>query len=108
MLLINPFNNDLFTAAELTDAINAIPNQYGRLGEMGLFTVRGVATDTVTVEERGGVLRLLPSKQRARLPPPWKRASAPGEPSISRTFRWRITSRPTTCVPLWLWVPKAA
>jgi len=64
MALLNPFNNNLFTAAELTDAINAIPNQYGRLGEMGLFNVRGVPTDTVTVEERGGVLRLLPSKER--------------------------------------------
>jgi hypothetical protein len=64
MAMNNPFTNPAFTATSLTDAINLIPNRYGRLNQLGLFPVRGVATTTVTVEEQNGILTLLPTRER--------------------------------------------
>ena len=60
-MLNNPFENPAFNMASLTAAINLLPNRYGRLEELGLFTARPVRTRTVVVEERAGVLNLLPS-----------------------------------------------
>ena len=57
----NPFENPAFGMASLTAAINLLPNRYGRLDELGLFPARPVRTRTVVVEEKAGVLTLLPS-----------------------------------------------
>jgi hypothetical protein len=58
---VNPF--DIFTVSELADAINIIPNKYGRLNELNVFPVKGVVTKTITVEEKNGTLALLPPNQ---------------------------------------------
>lgn len=62
MPINNPFENPAFGMASLTAAINLLPNRYGRLEELGLFAPKPVRTRTVVVEEKAGVLTLLPSR----------------------------------------------
>jgi len=57
---VDPFK-DGFTLAELTAAINILPNMYGRVNELGLFGFRGQNTNTVTIEMQNGVLTLVPT-----------------------------------------------
>ena len=59
--MLNPFTADAFNMVSLTKAINILPNNYGRIREMGLFTGRGVRTRSIIVEEMNGVLNLLPT-----------------------------------------------
>ena len=75
----NPFDNAAFDMASMTAAINLLPNRYGRLDELGLFPAKPVRTRTIVVEEKAGVLNLLPS-----LPP-----GAPGTVGVrgKRTLR---------------------
>lgn len=63
---LDVFSGDAFSTLELTDAINVLPNSYGRVGEIGLFggSPRGVTTTSVMVEINNGVLNLLPSTVR--------------------------------------------
>ena len=60
-MILNPFDTDAFNLVSLTKAINILPNNYGRVRELGLFPDRGVTTRTVIVEEQNGVLNLLPT-----------------------------------------------
>jgi hypothetical protein len=62
MSMNNPFHNPAFSVSALTTAINLLPNQYGRLDELNLFPIKPVRTRQVTVEERNGVLSLLPTQ----------------------------------------------
>ncbi|UJB19281.1 MULTISPECIES: major capsid protein [Lysobacter] len=62
MSMNNPFHNPAFSMSALTTAINILPNQYGRLDELNLFPVKPVRTRQITVEERNGVLSLLPTQ----------------------------------------------
>ncbi len=57
----NPFNNPAFSMAALTTAINIIPNRYGRIESLGLMPAKPVRTRQIIVEERNGVLNLLPT-----------------------------------------------
>lgn len=57
-------DNPAFSVVELTDAITVVPNRYGRLNELGLFSDRGVTTTSVAVEIKNGVLNLLPQTVR--------------------------------------------
>lgn len=66
--VLDVFKADAFTMASLTDAINKLPFKPSRIGSMGLFEGQGVTTNTVLVEERGGVLALLPTKRRGEPP----------------------------------------
>ncbi len=59
MPMINPAN--IFSLSDLSEAINIVPNRYGRLNEMGLFPVKGHTVDTISIEEKNGVLTLIPS-----------------------------------------------
>ena len=61
-MIQNPFNNPAFEMAELTKAINLLPNNYGRLREMNIMPVKGVRSRTVIVEMKNGILTLLPTK----------------------------------------------
>jgi Phage major capsid protein E len=61
MPILNPFAADAFSAGELSAAINIVPNRYGRLNELNLMPVRGSSSDTIIVEEKNGILTLLPS-----------------------------------------------
>jgi len=62
--MFNIFNGNAFDTTALTDAINVVPNSYGRLNELGLFTFRGVTKTSVAVEFQEGVLHLLQTAQR--------------------------------------------
>lgn len=59
--MLNPFATDAFNMVSLTRAINILPNNYGRVRELGLFPGKGVRTRSVIVEERNGILNLLPT-----------------------------------------------
>jgi len=59
--MLNPFGTDAFSMVSLTQAINILPNNYGKLAAMGLFDDKPVRTRSVVVEEKNGVLCLLPS-----------------------------------------------
>lgn len=56
------FNSDSFNLVSLTTSINLLPYKPARIGEMKLFSEQGINTRTAIVEERAGVLALLPSK----------------------------------------------
>lgn len=63
--LADIFGNDAFSVVEMTNAINVIPNRWGRIQQLGVFGPgRGVTTTTVTIERSNGVLNLLPSTPR--------------------------------------------
>jgi len=59
--MLNPFSNDAFNMVALTAAINKVPNNYGRLEQLGLMPTEGVRTRTILIEEMSGVLNLLPT-----------------------------------------------
>lgn len=50
-----------FNTAEVSHAFQTLPNQYGMIGQMGLFGLKGVPTTYVVIEEQNGILTLLPS-----------------------------------------------
>ena len=59
--MINPFDAGGYTLAEMTQAINILPNVYTRLGELGLFRFEGITQRSVIIEQAEGVLNLLPT-----------------------------------------------
>jgi hypothetical protein len=59
--ILNPFDAGGYTLAEMTEALNILPNVYTRLGQMGLFRFEGVTQRSVVIEQAEGVLNLLPS-----------------------------------------------
>lgn len=59
MAFIDVFRSDAFGVVPLTDAINRIPFRPGRISSMGLFDETGVATTSIAIEERGGILALV-------------------------------------------------
>ena len=58
---INPFDAGGYTLAEMTQAINILPNVYTRLGQMGLFRFEGITQRSALIEQAEGVLNLLPT-----------------------------------------------
>lgn len=62
--ILDIFNQDAFSASALTGAISIVPNSYGRINQLGLFTPEPIATTTVTVMVENGVLNLLPTRPR--------------------------------------------
>lgn len=74
MTMQNPFVNPAFNASSLTDAINLIPNRWGRLNELNVFPIRGVMTTNITVEEQNGILSLIPTRERGAPPSVAERA----------------------------------
>ncbi len=59
--ILNPFeSSDAFSMANLIAAINILPNNYGRINQLGIFSNSdGITTRTAIVEEQNGVLNLL-------------------------------------------------
>lgn len=53
-----------FNLRTLTDAVNKIPYVPGRIASLRLFEERGITTSGVMVEERDGVLALVPTSPR--------------------------------------------
>lgn len=57
--MLDIFKTDPFGVVPLTDAINFVKFNPGRLGQLGLFSSTSVATLSVAIEERGGLLSLV-------------------------------------------------
>ena len=57
----NVFENPAFSMSSLTAAINILPNNYGLMESMGLFPPKPVRFRSVAVEEKNGILTLLPT-----------------------------------------------
>ena len=68
MPLADVFTSDIFSLRTQTDAVNRLPYVPGRAGELGLFEERGIATTTIMVEEKDGVLNLLVTTPRGGVP----------------------------------------
>jgi len=61
-MILNPFETEnCFNFVSLTQSINILPNNYGRVGQLGIFPDKGVRTRSIIVEEQNGVLNLLPT-----------------------------------------------
>ncbi len=57
----NPFDAGGYSLAEMTQAINILPNLHTRLAEIGLFLFEGISQRSAIIEQSEGVLSLLPS-----------------------------------------------
>jgi major capsid protein E len=64
MNLLNVFDNDAFSIVNLTDGINKLKFVPSRIGSMGLFTPRPVTTTSIAVEQKDGILILVPPTPR--------------------------------------------
>lgn len=62
--ILDIFNDSAFSATSLTNAINIVPNEYGRIRELGLFSSEPLTTTTVAIEYNQGQLNLLPTRAR--------------------------------------------
>jgi len=58
------FNTDIFSMFTLCAAIERLPYVPGRVTQMGLFADQGIPTTTVMIEERAGLLNLVPTTRR--------------------------------------------
>jgi hypothetical protein len=61
-VIVNPFETGGYTLAHMSRAIQIIPNQYGRINQMHLFTDEPISQRNVTIESAEGELRLLPTR----------------------------------------------
>jgi hypothetical protein len=57
-----------YTAIDLTSAIDVIGNQWGLLGDMGMFREDGVDTTVVEIRYRDGFITVLSSAERGTIP----------------------------------------
>lgn len=80
--MTNVFEQDAFSVATLTDAINRFPFLPGQVGRLGIFAEKSVPTTKVAIEERNGVLYLVPNTLRGA--PPTRNPGAP--PRTLRSF----------------------
>lgn len=55
---------DLFTLTTLTAAVNKLPANPGKVGAMGIFAEKGIATTSVMIDEMEGRLVLVPDTSR--------------------------------------------
>jgi hypothetical protein len=53
-----------YTATQLSDVVNRIPNNYGLLNWMNLFPSRGSGSTIIEIAYQDGTIRVLPSKER--------------------------------------------
>lgn len=64
MQMMDYFKSDVFGLTSLTQSINKLPYKPSRIGQMGLFARKGVSTTTVVIEEKDGLLSLIPTQTR--------------------------------------------
>jgi hypothetical protein len=57
--MLDIFTSNAFSTLSLTDAINKLKYVPGRVSAMGLFAETGVATTSIAIEEKNGVLSLV-------------------------------------------------
>lgn len=85
MAHMNIFVNDAFRAMELSEAVREIPNQWGDLGEAGLFMPKSVRGVSFSIESHQGHLQLVQSSTRG--------TSLPGQKRGKRKMRNFSTER---------------
>ena len=86
-VIVNPFDVGGFTLAEMSAAIQLLPNAYGRVGQLGLFVPEPITQRNVVIESAEGELRLLP-------------AVAPGAPAtVGATDRRSVRSFAVPHIP---------
>lgn len=71
MPMLDAFRSDIFGVTSLTAAINKLPFQPSRIGNIGIFEKRGVTTTTVLIEEQRGRLSIIPTAARGTNPNVW-------------------------------------
>ncbi len=64
MAVLDVFKKDAFSMISLTTSLEKLPFKPSRIGDMGLFTPKGIRTTTAAIEERDGFLSLLTTKPR--------------------------------------------
>lgn len=57
--MLDMFNSNAFGVVTLTDAISKVKFVPGRISQLGLFAVSSVATTSIAIEEKDGVLTLV-------------------------------------------------
>lgn len=57
-----------FTAIDLTSAVDVMPNQWGLLGDMGMFAEEGVDTTIVEIDYRDGYVSVMAPAERGTIP----------------------------------------
>ncbi|RKZ79844.1 MAG: major capsid protein, partial [Gammaproteobacteria bacterium] len=64
MDFMNIFENDAFTLASMTSAIERVPTNPGTLGQLNLFNNHPIRNVSVGIEEREGTLNLIKTSKR--------------------------------------------
>ena len=64
MATMDIFNNSAFRTREMGEAINVVPNMYGRVGELGIFTPKPLRQTQFQIESQNGRLVLVQSSER--------------------------------------------
>ncbi len=70
MEILNVFRGDAFSAVSLTSYIERFPYLPVSIGEMGIFEPLPIRTTALAVEDRTGVLRVVPTSPRPAPPRP--------------------------------------
>lgn len=63
-LIINPFDENGFDLATVTTSLSLLPNTYGRIREMGIFSHDPIRTNTAVFDIVDGLISLLKSEPR--------------------------------------------
>lgn len=87
--ILNVFSSDAFGVVALTDMVNDITPQYGRLGAMGLFRDAGVNQRTVAVDFDPTTNQLLPQSQ-------WGGPGVANRTAVSRSRSYSLPHFPVT------------
>lgn len=93
MSTMDIFTNDAFRTRELSEGINNIPNMWGRINELGLFTPKPLRTAAFMIESQNGKLVIVQSSERGTNVPALQRGKR--EIRDFRTPRFALESRIT-------------
>ena len=66
--MLDIFSNDAFSVTTLTEAMQVLPYNQSRLSQLGLFQDEPITTTDVAIENKGGLLSLIPSQVRGARP----------------------------------------
>lgn len=66
MSILNIFRNDAFSEVTMTSQVERLPHVPTTLGERNIFTPNPIRTTALAIEERNGVLSVVPMSQRGQ------------------------------------------
>jgi len=72
--MLDVFKADAFSTLSLTTAINKLPTARGKIRSMNLFQEKGIPTTTAMIEEKEGIISLIPTADRGAPATEGKRA----------------------------------